>query len=96
MCADHLAELFGFLEVATETNSLPWRPFGNAGTFMAARNKFTISVNKSFLWLRDSGGDEVLRVSAEEDSRVAQIYNSARCWALEELESVIYDFMADN
>ena len=96
MCTDELAELFDFLDVATETNSLPWRPLGNAGTFMAVRNKFTISINESFLWMTDSSGAELLRVSAEEDSRVAQIYIDARSNALEELEGVIHDFIADN
>jgi len=38
--------------------------------------------------------DELLRIRAEDDSRVAYIYANARSVAQEQLEKVIQDFIA--
>jgi hypothetical protein len=43
----------------------------------------------------NSDGCELLRIRAEDDSRVAYIYDNARCVAQEQLEKVVHDFIAD-
>jgi hypothetical protein len=95
MGSPHVGQLFDFLYAAFDANALHWQQLGNEDTFGAARKKFMIFVDSSFLWMVNSDGCELLRIRAEDDSRVAYIYDNARCVAQEQLEKVVHDFIAD-
>jgi hypothetical protein len=88
-----VGQLFEFLFASFDAKSLHWQQLGNEDTFGTARKNFMIFVNSSFLWMVNSDGCELLRIRAEDDSRVAWTYQNARWVAQEQLEKVIHDFI---
>jgi hypothetical protein len=97
-------ELFNKLLVATEQERIDWQPTGVQDQFTASfGGKWTLIIDKSaampsrpnyWIELRDSVGQEVLRLTTSDDNRLPELFEMARRYALK-IDKAIIDLMKE-
>jgi hypothetical protein len=80
-------ELLNRIIVATDQNRIDWQPTAKPREFTASfGGKWTLALFQAvsiiMLDVKDSGGEIIVRITSQEDARIADLYEMARRHAL--------------